>query len=1099
MPVYPLSNDDEIGAALNVARNPDLMGDTIQAKIGGINQALTGLDLEANTPQFNTGIGGAGMPSRMLPNRPSNIQEEYTVVHPTVDNPQRIAYPGVYERPDIMAAKAAARVAPEDPALKQIFGVTRDDLYQMSKGRQGTASPDIMLGKGRTPDTVDAIMNQRNAQRLVDALGEAERYPALTKGMDAWYTMDPLYHAMVKELGPELATKRYTQMNTRKGMMSPGSDVVSEIKRGLGADYMAEQGRFPEFSELGGVGQNVRPSSFPPELLSMPGHPYHSTSHMGPMGRFNETGVLDMGSPKVPLYIQSSNAPELGQQTRWPVPDAHFARGVGMGETRTAKDFKPSMNMAEYSPFGEWYYQNVAQPLGLEGVPAQARQWGLMGHATGVETDIGAPKLELLAQHIMESAHRNNVDPITMRNAIIRGEKYNEGGRTLGNNAIDNAMRMALGGDAEIEMPHSLKELQDWKKTHPTPVSHSSMDNIFTNRVSGFEGAPPMAMPANLDELLAYLRRNHASGGRAHFEDGGDSGGGDSSGSDSSGNDNVRADSLSQNEQRSADTQAAIDKAISEAKSQQGTDVRTGDTPGGLIGDTGGSSGIKYTVADINNIAEQVGGIYGVDPKLIQAMIKNESQYNLNAIGSAGEVGLMQVKPSTYMSPGYGVTPGTDVSNLANPYDNVDFAVRYLLARAGGADLSTPEGQAKALAAYNSSSTQDARDAYVKATQNAMGQTVSPEKMLGDVTINPANSGVYAALAKGVAQADATKTGAAEAGGAGPEAWNLFTNRTTDATDTSSAIDQAKAAAVQPSILDRLNNDQISKLEDANKYVAGDRDTVAENLGVDPNDLKARIVMRDGEQKVEYYTKDLGQAIIGDAFKNIGTGISNIFQGKPGNAEPSTTDLSYLPINPSNPGLGNSSSETGGVSNYTGNTSTGVNDLIKNSDTGANAGLAVDKKSTTPDPTAATSTLTPSSASNAPYLSELSKYSLMLPSVTGQTAQQWADDNTGGDLSKIHASILYVNGAPRLNYYTQNDAGYLKKYNDVITQDYQKLFKRAPDVPGEQYWANRVGTGQVSIDDLLRIMASGAATGSDDAINAAKYLALLQNNSGLSP
>ena len=307
-------------------------------------------------------------------------------------------------------------------------------------------------------------------------------------------------------------------------------------------------------------------------------------------------------------------------------------------------------------------------------------------------------------------------------------------------------------------------------------------------------------------------------------------------------------------------------------------------------------------------------------------MIKNESQYNLNAIGSAGEVGLMQVKPSTYMSPGYGVTPGTDVSNLANPYDNVDFAVRYLLARAGGADLSTPEGQAKALAAYNSSSTQDARDAYVKATQNAMGQTVSPEKMLGDVTINPANSGVYAALAKGVAQADATKTGAAEAGGAGPEAWNLFTNRTTDATDTSSAIDQAKAAAVQPSILDRLNNDQISKLEDANKYVAGDRDTVAENLGVDPNDLKARIVMRDGEQKVEYYTKDLGQAIIGDAFKNIGTGISNIFQGKPGNAEPSTTDLSYLPINPSNPGLGNSSSETGGVSNYTGNTSTGVND-----------------------------------------------------------------------------------------------------------------------------------------------------------------------------
>ena len=199
--------DDDIMAAKDIAYGRDTGARDIENKIRGLTGFQSGLDMQVASPNFHTGMdrpnmGGAGMPVRMLPNRPSNIQEEYTAVHPTVDNPQRIAYPGVYERPDIMAAKAAARVAPEDPALKQIFGVTRDDLYQMSKGRQGTASPDIMLGKGRTPDTVDAIMNQRNAQRLVDALGEAERYPALTKGMDAWYTMDPLYHAMVKELAP---------------------------------------------------------------------------------------------------------------------------------------------------------------------------------------------------------------------------------------------------------------------------------------------------------------------------------------------------------------------------------------------------------------------------------------------------------------------------------------------------------------------------------------------------------------------------------------------------------------------------------------------------------------------------------------------------------------------------------------------------------------------------------------------------------------------------------------------------------------------------------------------------------------------------------
>jgi hypothetical protein len=56
-------NDDDITNALNIARADIGNGNAIQAKIGGLNQALTGLDLEANTPQFNTGIGGAGMPS----------------------------------------------------------------------------------------------------------------------------------------------------------------------------------------------------------------------------------------------------------------------------------------------------------------------------------------------------------------------------------------------------------------------------------------------------------------------------------------------------------------------------------------------------------------------------------------------------------------------------------------------------------------------------------------------------------------------------------------------------------------------------------------------------------------------------------------------------------------------------------------------------------------------------------------------------------------------------------------------------------------------------------------------------------------------------
>jgi hypothetical protein len=62
MPINPVSDDNDISSALNIARQ-STGADPIQDKIGGLNQFLTGLDLEANTPQFNTGIGGAGIPS----------------------------------------------------------------------------------------------------------------------------------------------------------------------------------------------------------------------------------------------------------------------------------------------------------------------------------------------------------------------------------------------------------------------------------------------------------------------------------------------------------------------------------------------------------------------------------------------------------------------------------------------------------------------------------------------------------------------------------------------------------------------------------------------------------------------------------------------------------------------------------------------------------------------------------------------------------------------------------------------------------------------------------------------------------------------------
>lgn len=94
-------------------------------------------------------------------------------------------------------------------------------------------------------------------------------------------------------------------------------------------------------------------------------------------------------------------------------------------------------------------------------------------------------------------------------NRVKVKRKYEQGGivhRAEGGSVLDNA--------PTIEMPHSLQELQNWKKTHPIVPQPSSMDDIFTGRASGIEGQPPLAMPMNLAELQAYKRPVRATGGR---------------------------------------------------------------------------------------------------------------------------------------------------------------------------------------------------------------------------------------------------------------------------------------------------------------------------------------------------------------------------------------------------------------------------------------------------------------------------------------------------------------------------------------------------------------------------------------------------------
>lgn len=116
----------------------------------------------------------------------------------------------------------------------------------------------------------------------------------------------------------------------------------------------------------------------------------------------------------------------------------------------------------------------------------------------------------------------------------------------------------------------------------------------------------------------------------------------------------------------------------------------------------------------------------GIPFNVLAAKLAQESRFNPNARGAAGEIGIAQVMPSTAARPGYGLPP-IELAALNDPAQAIPWGANYLAARsrsAGVRDWNDPAQAARGLAAYNGRG--PAADAYGRQVAQMAGLVQPP-------------------------------------------------------------------------------------------------------------------------------------------------------------------------------------------------------------------------------------------------------------------------------------------------------------------------------------------------------------------------------------